>query len=54
MDHVEKVDELPHLPDESPFNNIHTFEFEIPEEDKQFLINRVCKAEELVKKHLDA
>ena len=54
MDHVEKVDELPHLPDESPFGNLHTFEFVIPEEDAQFLINRVCEAEELVKKHLDA
>ena len=42
------IESLPYLPDNSPMSNINSFEFEIPEEDKEFLTERVIEASKLL------
>ena len=44
----DNIDNLPYLPDDSKMSNINSFEFEIPKEDKEFLIERVKLANELL------
>lgn len=46
--HEKSNAELPVLPDESKFNNLNIFEFEIPEKDILDLTNTVLKAEQLL------
>ena len=41
--------ELPHIPDESQIKNINMMQFEVPEDDKQILKQRVQKAIKLLK-----
>lgn len=42
------IDSLAYLPDDSPMQNINSFEFEIPKEDIEFLTQRVVDAEKEV------
>lgn len=46
----ENIEALPYLPDDSPMSNINTFEFEVPKQDKDFLIERILMANEELKK----
>lgn len=50
----DEIDTLPYLPDDSPYSNINSFEFEIPESDKWFLIERVKMAEKEVEDKLNS
>jgi hypothetical protein len=43
-------DDLPYLIDGKFYKNLYKFEFDIPNEDKDYLINRIKKAEELLEK----
>ena len=43
------IDSLPYLPDDSKMSNINQFEFVIPQEDKDFMIERIEMATELIK-----
>lgn len=45
-------DEMPHLPDECSINDVNLFEFKIPQEDKEFLTERVKMAENKLNKLL--
>jgi len=42
------IKDLPLLPNDSSFLNFNIFEFEIPESDKEFLISRAIKANNLI------
>lgn len=42
------IESLPYLPDDSPMQNINSFEFKIPNEDIEFLTQRVIDAEKEV------
>jgi hypothetical protein len=48
----DNLDSLPYLPDESDFSNVNKFEFVIPEQDKEHLINRVVNANEYINENL--
>lgn len=48
MIEAEKYYELPFLPDDSGYNNLMTFEFTVPQEDKDFLTERVKLAVSLL------
>jgi len=48
----ENIYSLPHLPDDSKFSNVNSFEFKIPKEDIRFLESRVIEAEKEVQKLL--
>ena len=43
---------MPYLPDESDFSNVNKFEFVIPEQDKEHLINRAVNANEYINENL--
>lgn len=40
--------ELAVLPNDSSFKNLNIFEFEVPESDKEFLLNRAIRANDLI------
>ena len=42
------IETLPYLPDDSKMKNINTFEFEVPKEDKEFLIERIKLASSMI------
>ncbi len=46
------IHQLPYIPKESEYKNINFFEFEVPQEDKDFLIQRVELAEAELRKLL--
>lgn len=48
------IHQLPYIPEGSKYNNINFFEFEVPKEDKEFLIERVNLAEIQLKKLVNA
>jgi len=43
------IETLPYLPDDCGFPNINRFKFKVPEEDVDFLISRIKKANEILK-----
>ena len=44
----EPIETLPYLPDDSKFSNINKLVFEVPEEDKEFLTERMIEASKLL------
>ena len=48
----EIIESLPYLPEEAKLDSVNTFEFEVPQEDKDFLIQRVELAEAELRKLL--
>lgn len=44
--------QLPYVPDEAAYENLNRFEFEVPQVDKDFLIDRIKEADKIIKERL--